>query len=85
MDRYPYHEYTILLGATRPLAHIGVHFTHRVLACQVFGAVARDRFRLIYRIKQLDITLKFSLLLFIVTSAGNLVLLVRVLLQCRFQ
>ena len=30
MDRYPYHEYTILLGATRALAHIGVHFTHRV-------------------------------------------------------
>ena len=26
MDRYPYHEYTILLGATRALAHIGVHF-----------------------------------------------------------
>ena len=30
MYRYPYHEYTILLGATRALAHIGVHFTHRV-------------------------------------------------------
>ena len=30
MDRYPYHEYTILLGATRALAHIGVYFTHRV-------------------------------------------------------
>ena len=26
MDRYPYHEYTILLGATRTLVHIGVHF-----------------------------------------------------------
>ena len=25
MDRYPYHRYTILLGATRALAHIGVH------------------------------------------------------------
>ena len=25
-----YHEYTILLGATRALGHIGVHFTHRV-------------------------------------------------------
>ena len=30
MDRYPYHEYTILLGATRALAHIGVYFTHHV-------------------------------------------------------
>ena len=30
MDRYPYHKYTILLGATRALAHIGTHFTHRV-------------------------------------------------------
>ena len=77
MDRYPYRWYTILLGATRALAHIGVHFTHRVSACQVFGAVAGDRFRLIYRIKQLDITLKF-LFLFVFTSAGNLVLLFRV-------
>ena len=25
MDCYPYHRYTILLGATRALAHIGVH------------------------------------------------------------
>ena len=33
MDRYPYHEYTILLGATSALVHIGVHFTHRVSAC----------------------------------------------------
>ena len=32
MDRYPYHEYTILLGATRALAHIGIHFIHRVFA-----------------------------------------------------
>ena len=30
MDRYPYLWYTILLGATRALAHIGVHFIHRV-------------------------------------------------------
>ena len=30
MDRYPYHWYIILLGATRALAHIGIHFTHRV-------------------------------------------------------
>ena len=30
MDRYPYYKYTILLGATRALAHIGIHFTHRV-------------------------------------------------------
>ena len=35
MDRYPYHEYTILLGATRTLAHIGVHFTHRVFGLSV--------------------------------------------------
>ena len=38
MDRYPYHEYTILLGATRTLAHIGVHFTHRV-----FGLSLADK------------------------------------------
>ena len=30
MDRYPYFKYTILLGAMRALAHIGIHFTHRV-------------------------------------------------------
>ena len=30
MDRYPYFKYTILLGATRALAHIGINFTHRV-------------------------------------------------------
>ena len=30
MDRYPYHWYTILLEATRALAHIGVHLTHHV-------------------------------------------------------
>ena len=29
MDRYPYYKYTILLGATRALTHIGVHiYTH---------------------------------------------------------
>ena len=28
MDRYPYHWYSILLGVTRALAHIGVYFTH---------------------------------------------------------
>ena len=37
MDRYPYHEYTILLGATRALAHIGVHFTHRVFGLSPLG------------------------------------------------
>ena len=26
MDRYPYYKYTILLGTTRALAHIGIHF-----------------------------------------------------------
>ena len=30
MDQYLYFKYTILLGATRALAHIGIHFTHRV-------------------------------------------------------
>ena len=30
MDRYPYFKYTILLGATRALAHLGTYFTHRV-------------------------------------------------------
>ena len=30
VDRYPYDKYTILLGATRALAHLGTHFTHRV-------------------------------------------------------
>ena len=30
MDRYPYYKYTILLGAMRALAHIGIHFIHRV-------------------------------------------------------
>ena len=30
MDRYPYYKYTILLGATRALAHISIHFTHRI-------------------------------------------------------
>ena len=30
MDRYPYDKYTILLGATRALAHLGTHFTHHV-------------------------------------------------------
>ena len=35
MDRYPYHWYTILLGATRALAHIGVYFTHHVFGLSV--------------------------------------------------
>ena len=40
MDRYLYHEYTILLGATRALAHIGVYFIHRVFRLSTtFGAV----------------------------------------------
>ena len=30
MDRYPYYKYTILLGATRALVHISIHFTHRI-------------------------------------------------------
>ena len=36
MDRYPYLWYTILLGATRALAHIGVHFTHHVFGLSVY-------------------------------------------------
>ena len=36
VDRYPYHWYTILLGATRALAHIGVHFTHHVFGLSSF-------------------------------------------------
>ena len=39
MDRYPYFKYTILLGATRALAHIGIHFTHRVFGLSVDGLV----------------------------------------------
>ena len=35
MDRYLYYKYTILLGATCALAHIGVHFTHRVFGLSV--------------------------------------------------
>ena len=36
MDRYPYHWYTILLEATRALAHIGVHFTHHVFGLSLY-------------------------------------------------
>ena len=36
MDRYPYYKYTILLGATRALAHIGVHFTRHVFGLSSF-------------------------------------------------
>ena len=35
MDRYPYDKYTILLGATRTLAHLGTQFTHRVFGLSV--------------------------------------------------
>ena len=35
MDRYPYNWYTILVGATRALAHIGVYFTHHVFGLSV--------------------------------------------------
>ena len=44
MDRYPYHEYTILLGATCALAHIGVHFTHRVFGLSLMykGAIKSE-------------------------------------------
>ena len=36
MDRYPYFKYTILLGATRAVAHIGIHFTHRVFGLSIY-------------------------------------------------
>ena len=35
MDRYPYHRYTILLGATHALAHIGVHFSQHVFGLSI--------------------------------------------------
>ena len=38
VDRYPYYKHTILLGATRALAHIGTHFTHRVFGLSSFLA-----------------------------------------------
>ena len=43
MDRYPYFKYTILLGATRALAHIGIHFTHRVFGLSVDMNELNDR------------------------------------------
>ena len=43
MDRYPYYKYTILLGATRALAHIGIHFTHRVFGLSVPHELISDR------------------------------------------
>ena len=43
MDRYPYHWYIILLGATRALVHIGVHFTHRVFGLSPHALRARPR------------------------------------------
>ena len=45
MYRYPYHEYTILLGATRALAHIGVYFTHRVFGLSSFWRRCRGFMR----------------------------------------
>ena len=43
MDRYPYYKYTILLGATRALAHIGVHFTHRVFGLSGAQEIIKHR------------------------------------------
>ena len=78
MDRYPYPRYTILLGMTRALAHIGVHILHNTLsAYQVFCAIAGDKFSVILTKRKLDITLEF-LFLFGFRSAGNLVFLFRV-------
>ena len=50
--------YTILLEATRSLAHIGVHILHITLsAYQVFDAVAGEKFSVDIDNNALDITL----------------------------
>ena len=53
MDRYPYHWYIILLGAMRALAHIGVHFTHRIFGLSVLGVkIFRDRSKRLLALSQ---------------------------------
>ena len=78
MDRYPYPRYTILLEATRGLAHISVHiYTPRFRPIKFLVPLTGIKFSVILRIKQLDITLEF-LFLFVFTSIGNLVFLFHV-------
>ena len=48
VDRYPYHRYTILLGATRALAHIGLYIPIPRVAVKVrtfkhFGVLSWGR------------------------------------------
>ena len=78
MDQYPYPRYTILLEATRALAHIGVHiYTPHFRPIKFLAPLPGIKFSVILRTKQLDITLEF-LFLFFFTSTGNLVFLFRV-------
>ena len=78
MDRYPYPRYTILLEATHTLAHIGVHiYTPRFRPIKFLVPLPGNKFSVILRTKQLDITLEF-LFLFFFTSTGILVFLFHV-------
>ena len=75
MDRYSYPRYTILLDTTHALAHIGVHIhTPRFRPIKFLASLPGNKFSVILRTKQLDITLEF-LSLFVFTSTGNLVFL----------
>ena len=75
MDRYPYRWYTILLEAKRALAHIGIHFTHRVFSLLSFWRRCRGK---VYIDIENNAIRYYSKNFFFVcfTSAGNLVLLV---------
>ena len=65
MDRYPYPRYTILLEATRALAHIGVHiYKPRFRPIKFFVPLPRNKFSVILRLKQLDITQEFFVFIF---------------------
>ena len=78
MDRYPYPRYTILLEATRALAHIGVHiYTPRFRPIKFLAPLPGNKFSVILTTRQLDIILEF-LFLFVFTSTGNLVFWFRV-------
>ena len=75
MDRYPYPRYTVLLDTTRAFAHIGVHMhTPRFQSIKFLAPLPGNKFSVILRTKQLDITLEF-LFLFVFTRTGNLVFL----------
>ena len=74
MDRYSYPRYIILLDTTRALAHIGVHiYTPRFRPIKFLAPLSGNKFSVILTTRKLDITLEF-LFLFVLTSAGNLVL-----------